>query len=47
MLFQPESFGIDFLQNLPFGESSVQETTQRLLSSVGDSQFWKKALRIG
>ncbi|XP_034245235.1 neuroblastoma-amplified sequence-like isoform X2 [Thrips palmi] len=44
---QSESFGMDFLQNLPFGESSVQETTQRLLSSVGDSQFWKKALRIG
>ncbi|XP_026284757.1 NBAS subunit of NRZ tethering complex isoform X1 [Frankliniella occidentalis] len=44
---QSESAGLDLIQSLSTVESSVQETTQRLLSCVGDSQFWKKALRIG
>lgn len=38
---------VDILPSLPMGESSVQETTQRLLNRIGDTQFWKKALRIG
>ncbi|KAK3925364.1 Neuroblastoma-amplified sequence [Frankliniella fusca] len=44
---QSESPGLDLPQSFSTVESSVQETTQRLLSCIGDSQFWKKALRIG